>query len=144
MPPVLAAANELERLHDEFDLADAAGTELHVVGQVAPRDFLLDERLHLTQALEHAEVEIAAVDERPHALAVDQPVRLGTGDRARLDPRVALPVAAMGLQIVVEEGRADRQRAAVAEGPQPHVDAEHEALGRALAEQPDDAAGRAA
>ena len=113
------------------------GPELHVLGEVAPRDLLFDQRLHLAQRFEHAEVEVTAVDERPHALGLDQLVGRGAGDGARLDPRVALPVAAMGLQVVVEEHRAGRQRPAVAEGPQPHVDAEHAALGGALAQQPD-------
>ena len=116
------------------------GPELHVVGQVAARDFLLDQRLHFAQRFEHAEIEVTAVDERPHAFGVDRLVRLDAGDGARLDPRVSLPVAAMGLQVVVEERAARGQRPAVAEGPQPHVDAEHAALGGALAQQPDHAA----
>ena len=47
---IAAAADQLERLHDELDLADAAGAELDVVGELAPRDFALDQRLHLAQA----------------------------------------------------------------------------------------------
>ena len=39
-----AAAHELERLHDELDLADAAGAELDVLGQILARDFLRDQR----------------------------------------------------------------------------------------------------
>ena len=86
---------------------------------------------------EHAEIEIAPVDERPHALGMDQLVGRGAGDGARLDPGITLPVAAMRLQVVVEECGADGQRPAVAEGPQAHVDAEHDALGGALAQQAD-------
>ena len=62
--PVLAAADQLERLHDEFDLADAAVTELDVVRQIAALHLALDQRLHLAQRLEHAKVEIAPIDER--------------------------------------------------------------------------------
>ena len=65
-PPVLAAADQLERLHDELDLADAAVTELDVVGELAALHFALDQRLHLAQRFEHAEVEIAPIDERLH------------------------------------------------------------------------------
>ena len=39
-----AAADQLERLHDEFDLADAAGPELDVALQLAARDFARDQR----------------------------------------------------------------------------------------------------
>src|SRR6266513_3511408 len=90
---IAAAARELQRLHDEFDFADAARTELDVIGELAPLHFALDEGLHLPQALEHAVVQIAAVDERPYGCRVDFRVTLGTGDRAGLDVRVPLPVA---------------------------------------------------
>src|SRR5262249_34696345 len=46
---VAAAANQLESLHDEFDLANAAGTELDVVLQLAPLHFARDHALHLAQ-----------------------------------------------------------------------------------------------
>ncbi len=39
------------------------GPELDVVGELAPLDLALDERLHLPQALEYAVVEVAPVDE---------------------------------------------------------------------------------
>ena len=45
-----AAAHDLKRLHDELDLADAAGAELDVLGQVLARDLLGDEALHLPSA----------------------------------------------------------------------------------------------
>ena len=99
------------------------------VGEFAPLDLALDQRLHLAQALEHAEVQIAAVDERPHAVAVRPPRSARppvTG--ARLDPGVALPVAAVPHEVVLEGREARHQRAGLAEGPQPHVDAEHEAV----------------
>ncbi len=66
-----AAANELERLHDELDLADAAGAELHVIGQLAALHFALDEHLHLAKAFEHAVVDVAAIDERADGVRVD-------------------------------------------------------------------------
>jgi hypothetical protein len=45
----------------------------------------------------------------------------------------------MPLEIVLERCRADSQRAAVTEGPQTHVDTEHEAVLGHLVKQPDDA-----
>ena len=65
-----AAADQLEGLHDELDLADAAGAELDVVAQLAPLDLARDQLLHLAQRLEHAEVEVAAEDEGPQHVAV--------------------------------------------------------------------------
>ncbi len=135
--PVLPAAYQLEGLHDELDFADAARAELDVIGEIAARDFLFDERLHLAQTFEHAEVEVTPVDEGTHALGVDEFPGRRTGDGARLDPGVALPVAAVGLQVVVEECAADGERPAVAEGPQPHVHAMHDAFAGALAQDAD-------
>ena len=74
---VAAAARQLQRLHDELDLADAARAELDVVGQLAPLHLALDQRLHLPQALEHAVVEVAAVDERTDGGGLDLGVALG-------------------------------------------------------------------
>ena len=46
------------------------GPELDVVLQLAPFDLAGDHRLHLAQALEDAEVEVAAIDEGPHDVVV--------------------------------------------------------------------------
>jgi len=61
-----------------------------VIGELAPLHFALDESLHLPQALEHAVVEIAAVDERPDRRRVNFRVTIRSGDRAGLDVRVPL------------------------------------------------------
>ncbi len=99
---VAATANQLEGLHDEFNFADAAGAELHVVCKLAPLDFLLDERLHLAQALEHAIVEIAAENERPDRGCVQLGVTLRRGDGPCLHICISLPVASVPRQIVLE------------------------------------------
>jgi hypothetical protein len=108
-----------------------------MVDEVAPRDLLLDQRLHLAQALEHAEVEIAAVDERPHRLAVEPGVGLGARHGARLDPGIALPVPPVLQQVVLEGREAAGERPRIAEGTQPHIDTEHEAVRRDGRQQPD-------
>src|SRR5256885_13821504 len=82
---IAAPAGELQRLHDEFDFADPARTELYVIGELAPLHFALDESLHLPQALEHAVVEIAAVDERPALRPRNFPINPRSGDRAGPD-----------------------------------------------------------
>ena len=74
-PPVAAAAHQLHGLHDEFDLANSARAELQVLIEFAPRHLARDQRLHVAQRLEHAEVEIAAIHERPHEFLVCAPRR---------------------------------------------------------------------
>ncbi len=96
-----ATANELQRLAQEFDLADATGTALDVVVHLAPGDFCSDSRLHLAQAVERGEIQVAAVHERTQGL---QP-GLASGDiarhRARLQPGIALPVTAFALEVLI-------------------------------------------
>ncbi len=134
-----AASDQLERLHDELDLADAARAELDVVAQVATLDLARDQLLHVAQRLEHAEVEVAAEHERPQHVAVQLVERRGAVHRARLDVGVALPVATVLLQVVLEGVEADDLGAGFAERPQPQVHAIHEAVGRHGAEQLRDA-----
>ncbi len=50
-PRLATTANQLQRLRQELDLANATGTELDVVRHVAPFDLALDHRLHFAQAL---------------------------------------------------------------------------------------------
>ena len=130
-----AAADQLERLHDELDLADAARTELDVVLQLAPLDLARDQLLHVAQRLEHAEVEVAAEDERPQHVAVQVVERRRAMHRPRLHVGVALPVAAVLLQVVLEGVEAHHLRARLAERPQAQVHAVDEAVLRHRAEQ---------
>ncbi len=136
---VPTAANQLQRLHDELDLADAAGSQLDVVGELAPRDFTLDERLHLAQALEHSVVQVPPEDERAHRRRIELRIERRARDRARLHIGVAFPVASMARQIILERSEARHERPAVTERPQAQIDAQNEAVvGRHL-EQTDDA-----
>ena len=132
---VAAAAHQLKRLHDELDLADAARAELDVVLQLAPFDLARNHPFHLAQRLEHAEVEIAAIDERTQHFVVQLGVMLDRSQRARLDVCISLPVAAVLLQIVLEGGEAQRDPAAVAERAQPQVHAVDEAFDRRRGQQ---------
>ncbi len=138
------AADQLLRLHDELDLADAARAQLHVVPQLAPLDFAGDHRLHLAQALVDAVVEVTPIHEGPHDAVVERAVARGAGDRARLHPGVALPVAAVLLQVVLERAEVHRERSRLAERPQAHVHAEHEALRRCGHRAAGSATGRGA
>ena len=83
-PRIAATAQQLECLDDELDLADAAGTELDVLLQLAPLDFARDQILHAAQRLEHAEIEVSPVHERAQHVAVE---------RRRSPPRRRTPAA---------------------------------------------------
>ena len=123
-----AAADQLVGLHDELDLADAARPELHVVAQVAALDLARDQLLHPAQRLEHAEVQVAAIDEGTQDVAVDLVESARTVHRPCLDVGIALPVAPVLLQVVLERIEAHHRGARVAERAQPQVHAVDEAF----------------
>jgi len=58
------AADQLERLHDELDLADAAAAVFDVAGQPLACDLAFEPGLEVAQRLERAEVEVAPEDKR--------------------------------------------------------------------------------
>src|SRR5205085_9802758 len=60
---VLASVQELQRLHEELDFADAARAELQVL-LAAPSRFALRARLERPHLLDGAEIEVLAPDER--------------------------------------------------------------------------------
>ena len=127
----LTAANQLETLGDKFNFADTARAEFDVVMQAATRDLALDHRLHIAQRLNGGKVQIAAVGKRPQAGHQALICRFVTGNAARLDQRVALPVPALVLVVLFHGVEADHQRPALAIGSQPHIHAKHKAVGGA-------------
>ena len=130
-----ATTDQLGQLHDELDLADAAGAELEVVGEILARHFRIDQRLHLAQPGERGVVEVLAVDERAQQLLQLLAGSAVAGDRARLDPRVALPVAALALVVLFHRGERQRQPAGVAERAQAQVDPRADAVHGRLVQQ---------
>jgi hypothetical protein len=62
-----AGTNQLQQLHREFDLADAARTEFQVLFALAPLDFGVDARLQFAQAFDRGEVEVLAIHEGAQA-----------------------------------------------------------------------------
>jgi hypothetical protein len=60
---VAPAADELEDLGQELDLADAAGAELDVVGHVLAGHFAADLGVQVAHRVDGAEVEVLAEDE---------------------------------------------------------------------------------
>ena len=132
---VAAAADQLEHLGDELDLADAARAELDVVGHVAPRHFAADLRVQLAHGVDGAVVEVLAENEG----AREGGQRLATlpVQGPRLDPGVAFPLAALGDEVVLQHVEARHQRSGIAVRPQAHVHAEDLAIAGDLGQRAD-------
>jgi len=74
-PRLAPAADHLEGLGDELDLADAAATELHIAlvrlvatgtARAPAAGLGADQRVHLAQRGDCVEIEVLAKDERTH------------------------------------------------------------------------------
>ena len=127
-PRVAATADQLQRLGHELDLANAARAELDVFLQLSSHHFPRDHLLHFPQGLEHAEVQVAAIDERPDHVVEQGGVMIGAGDGAGLHVGISLPVPTMLLQVILDGPEARNQRPGVAERPEPHVHTENETI----------------
>src|SRR3970282_2118370 len=94
-----------------------------------------DGRLHRAQAVERAEIEVTAVDERPQhveeARAGLEVPRYGP----RLLPRIAFPVAAFALEVLLHRRERPCHPTGIAIRAQPQVDAMAESVGGDLVEQ---------
>ncbi len=116
------AADQLEHLDDKLDLADATRPQLDIVFQAATPHFPGNHPFHVAQRLDDAEINVATEDERAQHGA--QLVGIGIAVIAhdpRLHHRVAFPVAPLLLVIIFQRGKAQHQRAAVAERTQAHI-----------------------
>ena len=116
------AVDELEQLHRELDVADAAGTELDLVRDLGRRDVLGHPLAHPLHAVD----EVLARRARPDLRLDGAHVRVAElgipGDRPRLQQRLELP--ALRPAVVVRQVRIERahERALLALGPQVRVD----------------------
>ena len=130
-----AAEDQLLCLDEEFDLADAAAAELHVVAghddAVVAAD-RINLALHCVDVGDGGVVEVLSPDERrevgEEALAEVEIARRGP----RLDQRGALPVLTQCLVIGVGADRRQRHRGRGGVGPQAQVDPQHVAVAGAL------------
>ncbi len=138
---VVAAANQLKQLRDEFDFADAAGSQLDIVEDLAAFDLPAHLPMQTAHRLKRAVVEMAAEHERAHEFG--KFLRAVAAHHARLDPGIAFPLAPLRDEVVLEHAEADRERAVAAQRPQPHIDAEHVAVGGNFTEQSDQPAREA-
>jgi hypothetical protein len=135
---VSAAGNELLRLDEEFDLADAAAAELDIVP--FDRDFIVaaigvDLPLHRVHVGNRREVEIFAPDERRERSEERLARHNVARTRPRLDQRGALPILSTALVIVERRRRGDGDLGRGRIGTQPQVDAEHVAVDSTLLQQ---------
>ena len=131
----LAATHDQQQLDDELDLADAAARQLDVVGALRPAGgatlrLVAHLGMQLAQALEHAVVEVAAVDEggdqRPQRQRAPV-LHAGHGrNHPALQPGEALPFAALDQEVVLQRVQRHRRGTGVAVGTQRQVDAEYE------------------
>ena len=129
------AEDELLRLHEKLDLADAAAAELDVVAghdDAVVAAHRMDLALHRVNVCDGGVVEILAPDEGrelgEEALSEFEIARRGPG----LDQRGPLPVLADGLVIGVGADRrqGDRRRGGI--GPQAQVDPQNVAVACSL------------
>ena len=137
------ARDQLLRLHEELDLADAAAAELDVVA--FDRDLVValvggHLALHRVHVGDRAVVEILAPDERRDLLQERLAEREIAGARPRLDHRGAFPVLSGAFVIVQRRRHRDRDVRRGGIGAQPQVGAEHVAVAGALLHQLHDAA----
>ena len=121
-PIIGQAVHELEQLHGELDVADAAGAELDLVGDLAGGNVLGDPLAHALHAVD----EVLARGARPDLGLNGGHVRLAelqvSGDRAGLQQRLELP--ALGPAVVVRQVRREgaHERALLALRPEVGID----------------------
>ena len=138
---VPSAADELQRLGHELDFADPAGAELDVVGEVPSQDFAAHFGMQCAHGRQRCVVEVLAKHEGTAdrlEFSVAAP-----GQRPRLDPGVALPLAAVRHEITLQGVEADGQGPCVAVRPKAHVHAEHKPVAGLFVEQRNDPAAEA-
>ena len=121
-------------LRGELDFPDPSGTVLHAVLHALAGDFLLHQHLERAQRLEGAEVDVAPVHEGTQPLQQLRRQRHVTADRACPDERVALPVPAVRLVVLLQRVEAEHERPLAPERAQPHVYAVDEAVRGRFAE----------
>ena len=130
---IASAADQLEYLGQELDLADAAAPQFYIVAALGMQALLAlhfgaDLGVHGADRVDHAEIEVTAEHEGPHDGVQRRDIFRLAGDGARLDPGIALPLAALDDQVFLHHAQAGRQRARFAVGAQRHVDPEREAI----------------
>ena len=105
-PVIREPVHELEQLHREFDVADAAGSELELVRHVRRRNVLRDALAHPLDAVDEVLACRAGPDLRLDRAHIGLAERGIPGDRARLQQGLELP--ALRPAVVVRQVRVER------------------------------------
>src|SRR5439155_5375270 len=144
-PGVITAVEQLERLDDELDLADAAAAELDVGGQrlAAALELPVDLLLHGADRGHDARVDAGPVDDLARPVHEARPYLGIAGRDARLQQGLALPqlgavavIGAVGFERVGDGAHPSLR-------PQPQIHAEDVALLRHRLDDGDDVAADA-
>ena len=121
------AVQQLQRLRDELDVADAAGVELDVPAVVVPPVRSLDLVLQALDAGDRGVVHARAVDDRVERMNRAPAEVDVAGDRTRFHERGLRPGVGPALVVHRERFVGDDQRALRALRPQIEIDAVQEA-----------------
>jgi hypothetical protein len=143
-PGFAAAVETLEALHEELDIADAAGGELDVDAAgvaLAGGELFVDAEAGLGDGFDGGEVERCGIDERFDEGEEGAGGRWVPGGGTGLDKHLQLPVAAAGL--IVGLGGVERHDhfAVAAFGTEPEIDAVADAFGGVTGEEIGDEVG---
>ncbi len=133
-----AAKNQLLRLDEKLDFADAAAPEFQIMagdGDFGMALRRVDLALHRVNVGDGRIVEVFAPDEGGHLLQEGKTKRQVAGHRARLDHRRPFPVLAERFVIMPRRVKRHRRRRRAGIGPQPQVDPQHIAFAGALLQE---------
>ena len=137
---MLAPGDQLEELHRELDVADAADALLDIdVGLARPRDLLFQAPLVALDALHERLVHAMPVDELLRHCVEPRPQGGVPGDEARLQQRLPLPRLRPRLVVRPAGLQGPRDRSEAAFGPQAQVHAEDESRAGRFGERVPDA-----
>jgi hypothetical protein len=141
-----AAGDQLLRLGEELDLANAAAPDLDIVprhSNLSEAAHGMDLPLHGVDVGDGREVEVFAPDEGSEILQQAFPRGDVAGHGTRLDEGGALPVLADGFVVVKGGVGGDGKRRGARIGPQAQIGAEHVAVLGALADEAHEVARQA-
>src|SRR3954465_15278825 len=101
----MAAAHQLKQLCNKFDFADATRAELDIVENVAAFYFAPDLLVQAAHRFESAVIQVTAKYEWPHQGG--EFIGPVSAHNAGLDPRIALPLAALRDEIIFKHAKTD-------------------------------------
>ena len=134
--------DDLEQLHRELDVADAAAAALDL-GELlaATPDVLLESNLRTPNVVDRGLVQILRIDELGDAFdeRVAEPFVADRG--SRLDHRLAFPGGGFAFVVGERGGQRANERARAAPRPEGEVDAERDTLGGRVGEVGDQVGG---